>query len=99
MKRNLFEVMIRVIFNIFILSAIKLSVKNNRSYNEKTKRWMINNSKLNLLLLKQIIDEKYQEICRNWTLSNSENDIQEINVIQYKILRIQNLISIIKYWF
>ena len=85
LKRNLFEVMNKVNLNIFILTVIKLSIKNNRSYNEKIKRWVINNRTLNLLLLKWIIDKIYPKTYRNWTLSNSDKDIKDIEVI-YKEL-------------
>ena len=66
---------------------------------EKIKRWTINSREVNLLLLKQIIDEIYPETFRNRTLSSSKNDIQEIEAIQYRISRIQKATSIIKYWF
>ena len=78
MKKIIFETKNKVNINTFLLSAIKLGWEDNRSYKEEIKRWVINNNKLNLLLLKLIIDEICPETCRNWTFSNLENGIHEI---------------------
>ena len=99
MKRIVFETRSLVNLNTFLLSIIKFCWENNSSYKEKTKRWVNNNRELNLLLLKQITDEIYAETNRIWTLLSSENNTQEIKVIQNRILRIQNLFTIIKNWF
>ena len=42
---------------------------------------MINNNEINLFLLKWIIGEIYIKTCRNWTLPDSDKEIEEIKVI------------------
>ena len=60
-EKNLFETRNKVNLNTFLLSTIKFGWEDNKSYKEKTKRLMINNNKINLLLLIQIIDEIYPQ--------------------------------------
>ena len=77
-EKNLFETRNKVNLNTFLISAIKFSWEDNRSYKEKTKRSMINNNKLNLLLLKWIIDKIHLEICRSWSLSSTEKTLKKL---------------------
>ena len=81
-KRKLFETMNKVNLNTFLLSAIKFGWEDNRSYKEKTKRSLINN-KLNLLLLKWIIDKIYPQRYEKLNSFKYRKDIQEIKMIQY----------------
>ena len=70
--------------NTFLLFTIKFSWEDNRSYKEKTKRWVINNRELNLLFLERIIDGIYQETYRSLTLLSSEVTFNKLKLFNTK---------------